>query len=280
MRKALFILLLLIPVVVIFSAHPIEKKLTVSFLDVGQGDAVLIESPTGRQVLIDGGATRGVLRALSRAMPLFDRTLDAVVLTHPDQDHGGGLSYVFERYQVAMLFETENRSDSPAYERFREARDAEPGLRTITPRRGQRILLGGDAHIDVLFPDREVSGVESNTASIILRVVYGTHEFLLTGDAPSSIETYISSLYGTNLESEVLKAGHHGSNTSSSAEFIDVVKPAYVVYSRGCKNRYGHPSPEVAERFTARSVLAFDTCENGTVTFTTDGKHIVVTTTK
>lgn len=279
MRRFLFLLLLLVPVVIIFSLHPSPRALSVSFIDVGQGDAVLIESPTGTQVLVDGGATRGVLRELSRELPLFDRSLDAVVVTHPDQDHVGGLTDVLSRYDVGLILESGNVADTPAYNAFVRARAGE-GAREVVARRGMRLLLGGGAYADVLFPDRDVSGVEANTASVVVRVVYGAREFLLTGDAPSSIEQYLTTIYGSALESDVLKAGHHGSNTSSDAGFIDVVSPTYVVYSRGCDNRYGHPARDVLMRFKEKNIRAFDTCENGSVIFTTDGTSLTVKTNK
>ncbi|MEK7613273.1 MAG: MBL fold metallo-hydrolase [Patescibacteria group bacterium] len=274
MRRLTFFLLLVVPVVLVFSLHP-KEVLTVAFLDVGQGDAIFIESPSGVQVLVDGGATRGVLREIRSVMPFYDRTIDVVVSTHPDQDHVGGLSYVLDRYQVGTVIESGNSADTPAQNAFTRARDAE-GAREVVARRGMRLLLGDGAYADILFPDRDVSGVESNTASIVLRVAYGGHSFLLTGDAPHSIEKYLFSIYGKNLESDVLKAGHHGSRTSSNETFVKAVNPSYVVFSRGCDNRYGHPSRDVVELFKRLSVTAFDTCTNGTVTFVADGKSLKV----
>lgn len=260
-------------------AYSSPRELTVSFLDVGQGDAVLIQSPSGSQVLVDGGATRAVLRELSRALPLFDRTLDAVVATHPDQDHVGGLLHVLSRYDVEYVLESGNVSESPAYAAYAQARDSE-AANTVLARRGMRLSLGDTSYIDVLFPDRDVSGVESNAASIVLRAVYGDTEVLLTGDAPASIERYLVSLHGARLESDVLKAGHHGSKTSSDGAFLDAVLPAVAVFSRGCENRYGHPAPDVVERFTERTVALYDTCEHGTVTLRSDGRTFQLTTGK
>lgn len=274
MLRLSFIGVLVFITITIF-AYSSPRELTVSFLDVGQGDAVLISAPGGAQVLIDAGATRGVLRELSRAMPLFDQSLDAVVATHPDQDHVGGLLHVLNRYDVKYVFESGNLSQSPAYTAYAQARDSE-GARTVLARRGMRLSLGAGPFIDVLFPDRDVSGVESNAASVVLRVVYGDTEVLLTGDAPASIERYLLSLYGTQLESDALKAGHHGSNTSSDAAFLDAVSPEIAVFSRGCENRYGHPSPDVVERFSARRVPLYDTCEVGTVTLQSDGRTFSV----
>ncbi len=281
MRRILLLAVLALITVGIFSVSP-ERAFTVSFLNVGQGDAILIQSPTGTQVLVDGGATRGVLRELSRALPLFDRTLDAVVATHPDQDHIGGLVHVLSRYEVEYFLESGNSADTPAYHALERELEQENPVRVVA-RAGTRILLGGGAYLEVLFPDRDVSGVESNTASVILRVVYGDTEVLLTGDAPASIERHLTTcaLSGQcTVQADVLKAGHHGSKTSSDPAFIDAVDPQTVVFSRGCDNRYGHPAPEVVERFRERSVELLDTCEHGTITLTVRDGQVVLKTRK
>lgn len=274
MRRFLFLLSLLVIALYVFSLEP-SRTFSVSFLDVGQGDAIFIETPRGVQVLVDGGASRGVLRALRSEMPFFDRHLDAVVATHPDQDHIGGLSHVLERYDVEKVIVSGNVADTPASGAFEDAVEREQSPVTMA-RSGMRLNLGDGAYADVLFPDRDVSKVESNTASMVLRVVYGDHSFLLTGDAPQSIEKYLFSIYGKNLESEVLKAGHHGSKTSSDETFVKTVNPSYVVFSRGCDNRYGHPSREVVELYKKLAIPTLDTCEQGTITFETDGRSLRV----
>lgn len=264
----------LIAVNVLIFSTPTRSGLSVSFLDVGQGDAILIQGPHGR-ILVDGGATRAVLRALSSTLPFFDRTLDVIVATHPDQDHIGGFPDVVSRYRVGTFIESGVLSDTPAFHAL-EKIVSDKNIVKITARRGMRILLGGGAHADILFPDRDVSRVETNTASVIMRVVYGESEFLLTGDSPRSIERYLFEADGAHLQSDVLKAGHHGSKTSSDEAFVKAVSPQYVVYSRGCDNRYGHPAPEVVELFKTLSIPAFDTCESGTVTFRSNGKTLRV----
>lgn len=259
---------------IIFLSEP-KQMLSVSFFDVGQGDAILIEAPSGVQVLIDGGADKSVLRELGEELSFFDRTIDAVVATHPDQDHIGGLSDVFERYQIDVFIESGAKNDTAASGALERAVQNENVPRVIA-RSGMKLSLGGGAYADILFPDRDVSSLESNSASIIMRVVYGDTEFMLTGDAPSSIEGVLVSQYGEMLESDVLKAGHHGSKTSSNPHFLQAVNPLYGVYSRGCENRFGHPAPEVVERFVSKGIHTFDTCEDGTVTFVSDGTVLSV----
>ncbi len=244
--------------------------LTVSFLDVGQGDAILVQSPTGTQVLIDGGSGPQVLSALARELPLFDRTLDMVIATHPDMDHIGGLVDVLEYYEVTALLQTENESDTAVYRAFLEAVTQEHATEYYA-RAGMVYDLGGGVQLVVLYPVFNPEPLESNTSSIVLQVTYGDVSFLLTGDAPQTIEQYLVSSIGTALQSDVLKAGHHGSKTSSSEVFIDTVAPEVVVISAGRDNRYSHPHEEVLERFREAGVSLRSTVTEGTITFTSDG---------
>lgn len=271
-----FVLLIALVVINVFIfSFPVPNGLSVSFLDVGQGDAIFIESPTGVQMLIDGGATRDVLREMGSRMPFFDRTLDMMIATHPDQDHIGGLVDVLGRYRTLHFMESGIVGDTSA-SRALGAALIEHDVPRVVARRGMRILLGGGAYADVLFPDRDVSNVETNTGSIIMRVVYGEHEFLLTGDSPKSIETYLALGYGSTLESDVLKAGHHGSKTSSDPGFVSAVAPTYAVVSAGKDNRYGHPHQEVLEIFMKRGMKVLSTAELGTITFRSNGKTLRV----
>jgi competence protein ComEC len=250
-----------------------QGVLTVSFLDVGQGDAIFIESPSGKQVLIDGGPDRSVLRELGEVMSWNDRIIDVVVATHPDQDHIGGLLDVLDRYKVDYIFEPGVEHGSPVASAFSE-RVTQEGAEHVYARRGQEIDLGDGALVEILFPDRDVSGLETNTASIIARLTYGETSFLLTGDSPRAIEKYLVRIDGEKLASTVLKAGHHGSNTSTDKTFLDLVGPEYGVFSRGCDNRYGHPHVDVVTLFINADIPTLDTCEIGRITFVSDGAKV------
>ncbi len=255
-------------------SREVRGRLTVSFLNVGQGDAIFIESPTGRQVLIDGGPNRAVLRALARVMPWYDRSIDVVIATHPDADHVTGLVDVLQRYAVSLIVETGVSADTPQAESMLASVARERAER-LSARRGQIIDLGGGAFLEILFPDREPEGMETNTASIVARLVYGDTAFMLTGDSPEQIEHYLVQIDGEELRSAVLKAGHHGSRTSSSLLFVGMVNPSYAVYSRGCDNTYGHPHAEVKETLWRLRVDTLDTCMDGTITFISDGVSVV-----
>lgn len=248
--------------------------LTVSFLDVGQGDAVFIESPTGAQVLIDGGKDRSVLRELGTVMNWFDRTIDMVIATHPDADHIGGLPEIFAQYDVAHVVQSDVLDDGSDFLALEGAVARESGTNIHTASRGQVFDLGGGAYLEILFPDRAVSAVETNTGSIAAMLVYGDTSFLFTGDSPQAIEKYLVSLDGTRLKSDVLKVGHHGSRTSSSELFVGFVRPKYAVLSYGCDNQYGHPHAEVLETLNKFEIDTIDTCTKGTIIFKTDGSAL------
>jgi competence protein ComEC len=254
-----------------------DSLLSVVYIDVGQGDATFIESPAGTQVLIDGGRGVQVLKELPRLMGYFDRTLDVVVATHPDADHIGGLIDVLERYTVETIVMTDNVNDTPAYEAFmREVQ--EEGATIFLARRRDTIHLGmgdaGSTTLEVLFPDRSVVDVESNTSSMILKLSYGSADFLFTGDSPSSIETYLIGLDGSNLESEILKIGHHGSRTSTDPAFVEAVRPQYGIISAGKDNDYGHPHKEVMETLSTHEVITKNTADEGSIFLESDGNQI------
>lgn len=248
--------------------------LTVSFLDVGQGDAILIESPSGVDFLIDGGRDRSVLREVGKRLGPFDRTIDIVLATHPDADHIGGLSELFARYDVDYYFSPGIESDTTPAQALTASVENEKEVQIVEARRGQRITLGNGIYADVLFPDRDVSTLETNTGSVVLRLVYGETSFLLSGDAPNSIEDWLVRLDGNALQSDVLKAGHHGSRTSTSESWIAAVDPTFVVISAGKDNSYGHPHQEVAERINASGAQTISTLGTGTKIFKSDGETI------
>ncbi len=275
------VLCILIALILFFTTLQNSKEknnlLKVTFLDVGQGDSIFIESPSGTQILIDGGPNESVLRALGKEMGFFDRDLDMIVATHPDQDHIGGFISILKRYKIESVLLTENKSDTPVANIFTELLKNE-GARILYARRGDVYDLGtdslGSTTLSILFPDRDPSNLESNTASIVSKLTYGDSTFMFTGDSPSAIEEYLVLLDGTSLKSDVLKAGHHGSRTSSTHTFIEMVKPAYAVISAGKENAYGHPHSEVLEEFQLMNVTTKNTAQSGSIHFVSDGSEV------
>lgn len=256
-----------------------NNLLKIFYLDIGQGDATLIEAPNGNQVLIDGGRTDNkVLYELGEVMPITDRTLDVVIATHPDADHVGGLPQVLERFEVGMYVESGNETKDTQIVKALEQTLSENKLDRVLGKRGQRIILDEEKQIylDILYPDRDVSRVESNDASIIAKLTYGKTCFIFSGDADSKIENYILNIEKNNLDCEVLKAGHHGSRTSTSGTWIGFISPDYAVISLGKNNSYGHPHKETLatlEKFGAKT-LRTDT--EGRIEINSDGQNVFV----
>ncbi|MDD2934909.1 MAG: ComEC/Rec2 family competence protein [Candidatus Pacebacteria bacterium] len=244
--------------------------LKVVFFDVGQGDAIFIESPNGKQVLIDGGSNRAVMRNLGQVMPFYDRSIDLVVMTHPDTDHLGGLLPVLKDYNVDLVMEPGVETDSEIYLEYKEQVKTK-GIKSILARQGQVIDLGNGAYLSVLFPVGDTSDFETNTASVILKLVYRENSFLFTGDSPQVIEKYLVGAFGNELDTDVLKLGHHGSKTSSSELFLGFVSPEYAIASVGKDNRYGHPHKEVLDLLDKMDINLFRTDESGMIVFESDG---------
>lgn len=251
------------------------KELEVDFLDVGQGDAILIQAPGGNQILIDTGPNKAILRELSKVMPFYDRSIDMVIESHPDSDHIGGLPEILNRYEVSAVMESGVNSDSAIYAET-EKIISDKNIKKILARRGMKINLGDGGYLDILFPDRDVAGMDTNDASVVAKLVYGKNSFLFTGDSLQKMEKYLVSLDGKNLDSDVLKVGHHGSKTSSSEEFLGYISPEYAVISVGEDNKYGHPHQEILDRLQKFGVNILRTSELGTIKIKSDGDSIII----
>ena len=262
-----------------------DDRLHVAFFDVGQGDAIFIETPRGRQVVVDGGADPLLMtRLLGERMRFNDRHIDIVAATHPHGDHIGGLVQVLERYDVGAVLERRIKYESAAYEAWTRAVDAETaqGAQVIEANAGRVIMLDSGVRLEVLGPPRALlSGTDSDAdnASLVLWLVYGDVSVLLTGDIFAVAERALLES-GAALDSDVLKVAHHGSGSSSTAEFLSAVSPSAAVISVGEGNRFGHPSADVVRRlreFVGEGGL-YMTSERGTVEFVTDGERLWVRT--
>jgi competence protein ComEC len=268
-------LLVVINALIFYSVYYFTNpKLEVAFLDVGQGDAVFIKAPGGRQMLVDGGANNSVLRELGKVMPFYDRSIDVVLATHADQDHIGGLVEVLKRFKVDLLVRSNTTSTSAVYLEL-ENLIKEKKIKEEIIMSPENIILGPGSEFDILFPTQNTAGWETNDASIVGKLVYGQNSFLLTGDSPQKIEGYLVGKYGSFLESDVLKAGHHGSKTSSSELFVGTVSPTYTVISVGLDNRYGHPSSEAVSIFTNFKSQILETKNEGMIKFESDGWNLI-----
>lgn len=269
----IFILVILNVFLIRLDIQSLHKGLTFAMLNIGQGDGLFIESPAGTQIMFDGGPAHSVLGQLSRVMSPFDRSIDAIVITNPDADHIGGFLDILKNYKVGKVFEPGTFNDSKTYQNL-EAEIKRQGIADILVKKGMRLDLGGGAVIDILFPDQDVSAWATNDGSVVAKLTYGQTSVMLTGDATMKTEKIILGEFSkTALASTVLKVGHHGSRTSTGADFVQAVSPTYALISDGKDNKYGHPHREVLDTLTQFGAKTFRTDLLGTIIMKSDGKE-------
>lgn len=242
-----------------------RRELTFAMLDVGQGDALFIESPTGVQIMFDGGPPRKVLGPLARVMSPFDKSIDALVITNPDADHIGGFLDILKNYKVGRVFESGALTDSKIYQNLKTEIKKQKISNNLL-KKGMKLDIGGGAVIDILFPDRDVSSWATNDGSVVARLSYGDTSIMLTGDSTMKTEKIILEENSeAQLKSAILKVGHHGSRTSSSDSFVQAVAPAYALISDGKDNRYGHPHKETLDTLAKLGAKVLRTDLFGTI---------------
>jgi competence protein ComEC len=257
-----------------------DDKLHVSFLDVGQGDAILIQTPDGQDILIDGGPDpQKINLELGKKLPFWDRTIDLVVCTQPQADHVTGLIEVLQRYRVKQVLEPGIPYETPIYQEWLRLIETR-GIEYNIARAGQEIDLGNGIRIEVLNPPESLfeetsHDVDNNGA--VLKLMWNRIGFLFTADIRAEAELELVQ-QRANLKSTVLKIAHHGSKTSTTSQFLVAVNPEVAVICVGADNPFGHPSPEVLEGLTDRlgEENVYRTDQNGTIEFITDGETLWV----
>lgn len=272
----------------VFTA-PDTGKMQVTFIDVGQGDSILIKSPSNQYILVDGGAIpEKICVALGETLPFWENSIDMVVMTHPHDDHANGLVEVVKRYEIGRALlpidiaqEYKSGGYLPGSIELLETLESR-GVECVRARAGQIIDIGGGATIEVLNPQAApYEGTDSDVDNngVVLRVAWGEISFLLAADLYWDGELRMVCNRAA-LDSTVLKACHHGSKSSSRPYWLDAVSPQAAVISVGADNQYGHPNASVIERLSdaAGGELVFLTSEHGTITFTTDGQRLWVET--
>lgn len=257
-----------------------DGRLHVVFFDVGQGDAILIQSPHGHQMLIDGGPSpSALLGGLGRAMPFWDRSLDLVVLTHPDEDHLAGLIPVLERYQVDHAMEPGLPHQTALAEEW-ERLLCQRGVPRVMGQQGMRVALEDGVRLEVLHPGPillQGTDADDNNNSLVLRLVYGRSSFLFTGDLEQEGER---SLLRTRqpVRTWVLKVAHHGAGNGTGEQFLAKVDPQLAIISVGKGNRFGHPAPDLLKRLAQQGASVLRTDEQGQIELITDGEQCWVRT--
>lgn len=254
-----------------------DGKLHVYFLDVGQGDAIFIQTPGGRQILVDGGPDRTILRRLGEVMPFYDHTIDLVIATHPDADHLGGLVEVLEKYQVKNILETGMECETALcveWERIKPKEKAEINY----AKWGEEMAVADGVRLLILHPfdeliDRHLS--LRNNGAVVAKLLFGEQSVLLTADIEAMVEKKLL-LSRVNLDADFLKVAHHGSRTSTTEEFLKAVTPLEAFIEVGAKNRYGHPTSEVLARLENFHIPYYRTDTDGTIELVLDGKNYLI----
>lgn len=251
--------------------------LKVSFFDVGQGDAIFIETPVGHKILIDGGPGSVISEKLGEKIPYWDRTIDLIILTHPHSDHIKGLIDVLEKYRVENILCTGVDYDSTLYNQWQSMIE-ETEAQIHIAKKGQRII-SSLAVIEILYPlesfeDEEIKNLDNT--SVIAQLIFNENSFLFTGDAYQEVELILIEEFGDGLKSNVLKVGHHGSRTSTGKEFLEQVLPEIAVISVGENNSYGHPHQEVLEIFNKYDINILRTDIDGDINIISDGNYLEI----
>lgn len=279
--KLIHLVILLCLSVFAVSTHSLASQkdglLKIYFFDIGQGDAIFIETPSGRQVLIDGGPDNKVLSKLGEVMPFYDKDIDIVVVSHPHADHVVGLIDVLERYEIKNIIEAKESYNSSEFRAWQEAVKNE-NANNIEAVAGRVIDLGDGVNLTILHPFESVIGDNPKNPHddvVVAMLKYKGLEVMLTGDMEDEAERHLI-MAGENLDSDVLKVGHHGSKTSTSEEFLSAVSPEVAVIQVGVKNRYGHPSPEVLERLENYGIKYYRNDLDGDIKLVSDGNNFSI----
>ena len=275
-RLSILGVFLLVAVVIFFRAYnAAPSQLEVDFLDVGQGDSILIKTPNQQKILIDGGPDNKVLDSLAPFLSWHDRTFDLLILTHPHADHLMGLIEILKRYTVKQIMFTNVNYDDQSYHYFIElAKQKKVPLTIIT---GPKLLnFGANCFLKILYPFKSLSGTHAkdlNNTSIIAQLIYGRNKFLFTGDAQVAAEKDLLAA-DVDLKSDILKVGHHGSKTASSLEFLQKVAPQLAVIEVGASNKFGHPATSTLERLQSLHIKIWRTDLNKSLQVFGNGQNL------
>ena len=255
-----------------------QGTLKVVFLDVGQGDSILIQAPNGQTMLIDGGRSTSLAETviIPRLKEWGASQVDVMVVTHPDADHISGLVGMLEKFPVALVALTGDQHATQIYERLLlDIRDK--NIQALKVRTGTTISFDPAVKLEVLGPDdAAVNQDNTNDGSIVIKLTYGQTSFLLTGDAEFA-ENLSILRRGADVRSTVLKLGHHGSSTSTDENWLRAVQPQLGIISAGKDNPFGHPHVEVVRALDNLGIPYIRTDEHGTITVTSDGSQLRVT---
>jgi len=254
-----------------------SKALEVDFLDVGQGDAILIKTPDHQRILIDGGPTSTVVEKLGEHLPFYDKKIDLVILTHPHADHLDGLVEVLKRYEVEKILSTGVTHTTPDYLAWlEEIKKQNVPMEIVVA--GQTIDFGSGVKMEFFYPKEDLTGKSMenlNNTSVVSKLIFGQTSFLFTGDAETEVEDELIG-GGVNLKADVLKVAHHGSRNATSQNFLEKVQPKFAVISVGADNQFGHPNAMTVKRLENIGAEILRTDKDGDIKIKSDGVEIKI----
>ncbi len=246
-----------------------DNKLYLYFLDVGQGDAIYIRTPDRQDVVIDGGPDNAVLAELGERMPFYDRKIELLILTHPHEDHINGLIEIVNRYEIDKILMPELEYDSAAFYQLQKSIN-DLKIPVFFAHEKQEVKMGA-IRLQIYNPEINIDNIDNiNNISVVAKLSYGKSAALLTGDAEEIVEKRIINKYPDELKADLIKIGHHGSNTSSSEKFIDNIDPSIAIISAGEGNKYNHPSSETLTKLKKRQISFFRTDYQGNISCVSD----------
>lgn len=248
----------------------VGAKLKVHFIDVGQGDSEFLELPNGQTMLIDAGEAEYGSGIVSYIKGLGHTKIDYLIASHPHADHIGGMATVVNGLNIGKIYMPKKSTTTKTFEGLLTA-IKNKGLQVNTAKAGQNLLKAGNLNIDIIAPVN-ITGDDLNQYSAVVKVTYGANRFLFMGDAGSTSEAQISA----DVSADVLKVGHHGSNTSTSQTFLNKVRPKYAVIEVGKGNSYGHPTAATLTKLQNIGAAIYRTDNDGTIIFTSDAKTITI----
>ena len=249
--------------------------LAVNFLDVGQGDCEFIQLPDGKCMLIDAGVSDSAGKIASKISELGYEKIDYLVATHPHADHIGGMKRIVENFDIGEIYMPKASTNTKTFENLLQA-ISDKGLSINTAKAGKVIYESDDLKIEILAPISDTYK-DLNNYSAVIRLQYGNNVFLFTGDAEELAEGEMLNAYSKSaLKADVLKVGHHGSSTASSADFISAVLPKYAVIEVGEDNSYNHPHAEAVDTLNAVGAEILRTDLNGNITIISDKVNITL----
>lgn len=273
----LFVLIFLNCFFITFYFFQKNQKFEIAFINVGQGNATIIKTENNKKIIIDSGNEMLALKNISSYVGFFGRKFDMSFITHYDIDHAGLFPFFLDNFKMNTFFESKVYNDNFLRNEIIKKVKQKSGTFSFLSA-GDKIFVDVNTNIEVLFPDDFFfdNSLDENESSLVLKINYKNQSVLITGDLPKKFEKYLVKKYGDKLKADVLVAGHHGSATSSSEEFLEVVNPKYIVISVGKDNSYNLPNKDVIERMKKLNIPILRTDEIGNVIFNFKDNELIL----